>query len=241
MENKHMIIIGVLLAVIIILCGICAFGFMNQNKETLKITDINVTQDEFGIYNLQGHITPLVDFSYLEARMIFYDENGTVIGNAPCAWNMIDVKKGTNISIGNSLGAVCDGTPAYAVVSFYDDVGSSTPIANATIHFDSNNTNADSNAASGNGDKTYPFYYDDGSLKGYYHVGDTVEHYDYIYQLQPNGQWVQIGEVSGSGQQGYNNGYSQAVDDMSEDYYSDSSSSSDSGQPSYVETTTDDW
>ena len=127
MEKKHIIIIALLLVIFTLLCGIIAFGLINQNTETLEIKDINIIQDEFGIYNLQGHIMPLKDFKYLEARIIFYDENGSVIGKSPCAWNMLDIKKGTTVSLGNSLGAVCDGTPSYAIVEFYDDIGSDAP------------------------------------------------------------------------------------------------------------------
>lgn len=76
-------------------------------------------------------------------------------------------------------------------------------------------------SSSSSADKTYPFYADDGSIVGYYHVGDVVEHYDGLYQLKDNGQWVYIGEAKGSSQDAYNQGYSDAVDDSSnndEDY-----------------------
>ena len=49
------------------------------------------------------------------------------------------------------------------------------------------------NLTTSSDEKTYPFYADDGSIVGYYHVGDVVEHYDGLYQLKSNGQWVYIG------------------------------------------------
>ena len=104
METKHIIVIVAIIVVLIILCGVFAFGFTNQNKDALKINDINVVKDQYGIYSLKGHISPLKDFGYLEARIVFYDDSGA------------------------------------AVVSFYDDVRSDTPIANATVHFSDNNT-----------------------------------------------------------------------------------------------------
>lgn len=68
-------------------------------------------------------------------------------------------------------------------------------------------------------DKTFPFYADDGSIVGYYHVGDVVEHYDGLYQLKADGSWVYIGEAQGSSQNAYEQGYSDAVDDVNS--YSD--------------------
>ena len=140
METKHIIVIVTVIAVLVILCGVFAFGFMNQNKNALEIDDINVVKDQYGIYSLKGHISPLKDFSYLEARIVFYDDSGAIIGKAPCAWNMLDIKKGSTVSVGNGMGAVCDGDPAYAVVSFYNDVRSDNPIVNATVRFSQNNT-----------------------------------------------------------------------------------------------------
>ena len=70
-------------------------------------------------------------------------------------------------------------------------------------------------------DKTYPFTADDGSIIGYYHVGDTVEYLDYIFQLKSDGTWEIIGEAQGSSEDAYNQGYSDALDDAydyDEDY-----------------------
>lgn len=145
--NKKIIII-VLVIVLIILSAICVFGLMNNDKEDLIINDINIQKDAFGIYNLIGHITPQKDFDYLEARITFYDNSGTVIGKSPIAWNTIDAKADEKLSLGNGMGGVCDGTPAYAIVEFYDYTGSDTPIANATIQFNGNNTNATANMTS---------------------------------------------------------------------------------------------
>lgn len=85
-----------------------------------------------------------------------------------------------------------------------------------------------------NADKTYPFYADDGSIMGYYHVGEVVEYLDGLYQLQENGNWKYIGEAKGSSENAYNQGYSDALD---EDSSYDSSSSSDSESSSSSEST----
>ena len=151
MEKEKAIIIGLIAVVLIILCAIGAYTLMNQNTEVLKINDLNLVEDQFGIYNLKGHITPLKDFDYLEARIVIYDENGVVIGKSSCAWNSAHVKKDDTLSVGNGLGVTCDGgEPAYAVISFFDNVYSEDELANFTVRFDGNATNAtdSSNAAS---------------------------------------------------------------------------------------------
>ncbi len=92
--------------------------------------------------------------------------------------------------------------------------GSLPDVTNATMTESSDSSSSD--------DKTFPFYADDGSIVGYYHVGDVVEHYDGLYQLQSNGEWVYIGEAQGSSQNAYNQGYSDAIDDTSSNDYDNS-------------------
>lgn len=83
-----------------------------------------------------------------------------------------------------------------------------------------NATKTEETSSTSNADKTYPFYADDGSIVGYYHVGDVVEHYDGLYQLKSNGEWVYIGEAQGSSQNAYDQGYSDAIEDTSNyEYY----------------------
>lgn len=150
MDTKHIIIIAVLLVILAILSTAIILTII-QPAEALEIDDINLEQDQFGIFQIVGHITPLKDFDYLEARITFYDENGVIIGQSSCAWNAAHVQKDTKLSLGNGIGGICDGTPAYAVISFYDSVYSDTPLANATITFNITNTtnsNDDSSSSS---------------------------------------------------------------------------------------------
>ena len=145
MENQKTIIIGILVAVIIIIGAATAYSVMNKKPvETIKINDLNIEQDQWGIYNLKGHITPLKDFDYLEARVQIYDANGTVIGQA-FSWNMLHPQKDVTIDVSKGLGAVVSGTPAYAIVSFYDSAGGKEALLNFTIKFNGTN-NATKNA-----------------------------------------------------------------------------------------------
>ena len=187
MENKQTAIIVVLVAILILACIAFSYVFLSQNPETIQINDLNIKQDQFGIYQLEGHITPQKDYAYMEARIVFYDENGTIIGKAPCAWNMRDLEKDSKISVGNGIGAVVDETPAYAVVSFYDDVRSTDALANFTVDFDgttnkSDDSNASSNAAANNnnannnGDNKYTQQDVDKARREGYQNGYTDSH-----------------------------------------------------------------
>ena len=145
MERNSIIIIGVLVVIIIILSGLCVSTFLgNQNHESIEINDLNIVRDQYGFFKIQGHITPLKNFDYLEARVVFYDNQSTVIGKSPLAWNMRDVNANEKVSVSDALGATCEGTPAYAVISFYDSVYSDDAIINFTVRFDSTGSNDDS-------------------------------------------------------------------------------------------------
>lgn len=133
MQTKKLIILGTLLIIICILIG-AILGIITQNPEKIEINDLNLQQDEFGIYNLQGHITPLKDLDYLEARIIFYDAQNTILSTG-YAWNMNNLKKGEKISLNNGMGATCNENPDHAVIGFYDDIGGKDMIANFTIKF----------------------------------------------------------------------------------------------------------
>ena len=205
-----MIIIAICIVALIILCGVCAYGFLNQNKEVLKINDLNLEKDQYGIYNLKGHITPLKDFDYLEARVVIYDNNGVIIGKSSCAWNAAHVKKDDTLSVGNGLGTVCDGgTPAYAVISFFDNVYSEKELANFTVRM--NDTAKDNSTSSNTGSSTPTSDKNNDSDKKF-----TKED----MELAKN--------------KAYWDGYGDSIDD-SLNYYDDYSSSSGSS----VETTSD--
>ena len=101
--------------------------------------------------------------------------------------------------------------------------------------FNSAASGASSDSSSGGGaDKTYPFYSDTGELLGYYTVGDTVNFKDYVFKLQPNGEWIMIGEAIGSGELGFKAGYQSALDDIkyNETQQAETDSGSDGGNDS---------
>ena len=142
MENKHLIVIGILLIIIVFFTVLIITG-LNTSEETISINNMNIRQGDFDSYYLVGDITAKKDFDYLEARVIFYDKNNTTIGSCPIAWNMLKVKAGENISIDNVIVTTVSGVPDRAVISFYDSVGSDKVLVNFTVHF--NNTNNSDN------------------------------------------------------------------------------------------------
>lgn len=132
--------------------GITYIALNPGNEQQIVIKDLNIEKDEYNIYNLVGHIVPLKDFDYLEARILFYDEHNAIIGQA-YAWNMLNPQKDTTIDVGNGLGGTCSGTPKYAVISFYDSVGSDKSIANFTVYFNDTSTD-DQSTDSGSSDSS---------------------------------------------------------------------------------------
>ena len=142
MENKN-IIIGILVVIIIVLIIVCSLPFLTQNKQdTIQVDDLNIEKDQWNIYKLVGHITPLKDYDYLGAKITLYDAHGTIIGECPVAWNSNNLKAGQKISVGTSLGATTSGTPAYGIITFYDDIGGKNPVLNFTVNFTNNTTTA---------------------------------------------------------------------------------------------------
>ena len=53
MDSKKTAIIVVLVVVVVILFAVLASGFLSQSQQTLQVDDLNIKQDEFGIYKLQ--------------------------------------------------------------------------------------------------------------------------------------------------------------------------------------------
>ena len=215
METKHIMIIILLIAILVLATAITYTVFINQpHQDQIRINDITIKQDSFGIYHLDGHITPLKDFNYVEARITFYDEHGTIINKNSCAWNMLNLNKGENISIADGVGTVCSSLPSYAIVSFYDGISSDVPLANATITFDVDNSTNVTNATMSS-DYSYT------SSSSSSDNNDSNQNNDDKRYTQE--------DVDNARNQGYRDGYSDSLNDAS----TDSSSSSD------VETTSD--
>ena len=135
-KNNKLIIIGIIAIIGVFLTVLLIGASLNTTPEApVTIKNMNVKSGDFDTYYLVGNITANKEFDYLEARAVFYDENNNTIGSCPIAWNMIDVKKGENITIDNMMVATVSGTPKMVVISFYDYTGSDDSLVNFTVHF----------------------------------------------------------------------------------------------------------
>ena len=214
MENQKTIIIGILIIALIIIGAATVYSMMNNKKDLIEINDLNIEKDQWGIYKIVGHITPLKDLRYLEARITLYDAHGTIIGECPLAWNMNNLKEGQKVSVGTSLGATTSGVPAYGIISFYDQVNGKEPIANFTVKFNgTNNTTKNTTVSEDNSNKVSSNNDDNGS-----HNSNVNDANDKRYTQQ---------DLNRARADGYLQGYD---DSMSYDYgWSSSSGSSSSG------------
>ena len=132
METKHIIIIILLITISALIGGIASLIQNNHPSQDIIINDINIVPDTYG-YRLIGHITPLVNYDYLEARIEYFDTNNVIIHKDSTAWNIVHVKSNEELGINHS--AYFTGNPSYATVSFYNSISSTKPITSANITF----------------------------------------------------------------------------------------------------------
>ena len=260
MKNSPKILIAIIISVLIIMVGIAMFATGNMiSYKTMTFSDTRTSMevpqsmelktnlDQDGM-KLETYATDngaiqverrVVNDSQIEEALndtVEAQYTRTVSNNTTCETFVIASFNGENETVDHIADSIKWGKKANYTSKVKDNVNASA-----------NNTN--SSSAGGNSDKTYPFYGDTGDLIGYYHVGDTVSFKDYIFQLQSNGEWVMIGEATGSAQQGYESGYQSATDDMGSNgggqsessSGSSSSESSSSSSSADVETTVDEF
>jgi hypothetical protein len=142
LDTKKILIILIIIVLAIGIAGAAYLLYHPEKEQTLQVKDLKIEKGESNLYKLKGHVTLLKDFDYLEARIIFYDEHNTIVGQS-YAWNMLNPSKGNTIDLGGSPPSTCSGTPKYAVVSFYDIAGGNKPVANFTVQI--NNTTSTAN------------------------------------------------------------------------------------------------
>ncbi|MBQ2654179.1 MAG: hypothetical protein IJF83_11530 [Methanobrevibacter sp.] len=250
MERKHIIIIiGILLAIFIILCGYIGYALLTpqttyitynitESGTTLEIpSDMTVKSNntESGITVLENDNTIIVIFNSADKNigqiMSFANIKNPIFGSEYEGNTTLNDPTVAGCNLEGKCNAVYTGNDEthdnIIVISKNENIVNH--IFNS-IRWGNGAANTTSAVSIGNGDTTYPFYGDDGSIVGYYHVGDTITHHDVILKLQPNGQWVQIGVATPS--------EPSSSDDGGDNV--DSESSSDDSGSDGVETTTDD-
>jgi len=119
--KKALSIVGVCCIGLIII-GLVIGGFSSdKNTETkISVSDLALSSQGYGMYQLTGTIVPDKDYSYLEAQVIFYDSTGAVIDKSPLVWNMNDVHKNQTIKMTGTAVVSGSNSPASAKVLIFD-------------------------------------------------------------------------------------------------------------------------
>lgn len=129
-KGKSIIIALVLLFIIFI-----AFGSSSTNtvspESTINVSDLKVSNQGYGLYDISGNLVPDKDYRYLEMVVVFYDDSGAVIEKSPLAWNMNDINKGQTIKVSGHGYATGDNVASKAEVYFFDSAFSGSDLSDA--------------------------------------------------------------------------------------------------------------
>lgn len=267
MENKKLILIIALIGVLIVLSGIIATNLLKEPTKTVELFENGTTievpanttlksHDEFSTIYLTNKNTTIigVDNNNLAGALVSKMLSTLIVeAGAKQDNGLYKLDKNSVMEIGDKLGLEYDENnilEGYIGIKHNNTINQSIIIIGIdeqeilnilnSIQWKQgspSNTTTTAEASTTSTEKTYPFYGGDGSLVGYYHVGDVVEDHDGLYQLQSNGQWVCIGSA-GTPSYDYEYDYENDYDDYNYDYSSssDSGGSSDSGSSeAYVE------
>lgn len=257
MENKKLILIIALIGVLIVLSGIIATNLLKEPTKTVELFENGTTievpanttlksHDEFSTIYLTGKNTTIIgiDNNNLAGALVSKMLSTLIVeAGAKQDNGLYKLDKNSVMEIGDKLGLGYDenniiegfigikhnNTVNQSIIIIGIDEQEILNILNSIQWKQGppSNTTTTAEASTTSADKTYPFYGGDGSIVGYYHVGDVVEDHDGLYQLQSNGQWVCIGTAASSPSYDYEDDYDDYDSDYDYDY--DSSSSSDSG------------
>lgn len=110
---------------VFILAGVVAISGCTNSNSTHKdppfdVGNFTVTQGSYGMWNIDGTITPSKDMSYIEIVTKWYDSSGAVIERDPLAWNINDAKAGQPLKVHSSTSLYQKGTPIKVDVLFFD-------------------------------------------------------------------------------------------------------------------------
>ncbi|MBX7076211.1 MAG: zinc ribbon domain-containing protein [Methanobacteriaceae archaeon] len=127
--KKAIIIILLIVIVIILLAAIGSMG-TTTTEPTLSVTNLAITSEGYGAYDISGDLVASQDYDYLEMVVVYYDANGAVLGQDPLVWNMNNVKAGQTVKM-SGYGYVSSGTPTRAEVYIFDSAFSGDDLSSA--------------------------------------------------------------------------------------------------------------
>ncbi|GAB6054799.1 hypothetical protein JCM15415_01150 [Methanobacterium movens] len=127
MKNKGIITLTLLLVVGVVLFSGCTDSGSSteagaESRSNLKVSDVEVVSEGYGMYKIKATIMPEKDYSYLEMVLIWYDDSGAVIDKNPLAWNINDVKSGQALKITGTGILTGDEAPAKVDILIFDSV-----------------------------------------------------------------------------------------------------------------------
>jgi uncharacterized protein YcfL len=129
---KKMIMAGIFLVLAVVAISGCVSNGNNTNTSSqpvINVTNITVSSEGDGFYDLKAAITPTKDMDYLEMDAIWYDSSGAVVQTSQLLWNVDNAKAG---QVYKATGSdTTSGTPAKVDVYFFDSVFSGGDTSNA--------------------------------------------------------------------------------------------------------------
>ncbi|MBZ9570104.1 hypothetical protein KQY27_00860 [Methanobrevibacter sp. TMH8] len=106
----------------------------SENQQTLNISNLRISSQGYGMYDIKTTLVPDKDYSYLEMVVVWYDSSGAIIEKSPLAWNMNDVTEGSTIKISGNGYIQGDEKPVKAEVYFFDNVFSGGDLSSALFN-----------------------------------------------------------------------------------------------------------
>ncbi|MFA0832600.1 MAG: hypothetical protein ACC609_01165 [Methanobacterium formicicum] len=116
MKNKALVLIVLAILSVVAISGCTSSG----NKNSVNVTDLQVSTEGYGMYYVTCDIVPRQDTSYLEMVLVWYDSSGAVIDRTPLAWNINDAKAGQTIKARGMASLYQKGAPSKVQVLLYD-------------------------------------------------------------------------------------------------------------------------
>lgn len=113
-------IVGVVL-IILILALSGGDSTTSTPETTINVTDLKITSQGYGMYEITCNLVPDQDYSYLEMAVIWYDADGAILDKSSLAWFMSDIKQGKTIKVTGEGYLTGSGSPAKAEVYFFDE------------------------------------------------------------------------------------------------------------------------
>ncbi len=127
MKNKGIITLALLLVVGVVLVSGCtdsgsSTDSSSGSRSSLKVSDVEVLSEGYGMYKVKATIMPEKDYSYLEMVLIWYDASDAIIEKNSLVWNINDVKSGQTLKVTGNGYISGDEKPANVDILIFDSV-----------------------------------------------------------------------------------------------------------------------